>query len=153
MDIQLLYMPGGGACSSFVGVRPAPFNSVPILIFYTCYLIKSFYFSLQWLGQCDTFVKCGYIWAAGDYPTLFTFSIAWVTLAILVHAWISCKGEWLQVAQADDALGELKWLLHILATICDYKQVQVGGVSQKINMRARSLLEWFHQKTLCCARR
>lgn len=63
------------------------------------------------------------------------------------------KEKQLWVAQADDALGELKRLLRISATICDYKQVQVGGISQKVNMRARNLLEWFHQKTLRCARR
>ena len=63
------------------------------------------------------------------------------------------KEKQLQVAQADGVLGELKQLLHISATICDYKWVQVGGISQKVNTRARNLLEQFHQKPLCCARR
>lgn len=63
------------------------------------------------------------------------------------------KEKRLRVAQADDALGELKRLLRISATIRDYKRVQVGGVSQKVNTRARNLLERFHQKTLRCARR
>jgi hypothetical protein len=58
----------------------------------------------------------------------------------------------LRVAQADDALSELKQQLRISANIRDYKISQVGGTSQKMNTRARTLMARFHDKTLRCAR-
>lgn len=57
------------------------------------------------------------------------------------------------MAQADDALLELKRQLRISATIRDFKIAQVGGTSQKMGTRTRSLLDRFYQKTLRCGRR
>ena len=63
------------------------------------------------------------------------------------------KEKRLRVAQADDALSELRRLLRISSTIRDYKQVQVGGTSQKMNTKMQDLLERFHRKVMHCARR
>jgi hypothetical protein len=40
-----------------------------------------------------------------------------------------------------------------LATLRDYKRVQVGGTSQKINTRLCTLLSRFHDKTMRCSER
>jgi hypothetical protein len=63
------------------------------------------------------------------------------------------KERRLRLAQADDALHELRRQLRISATLRDYKRVQVGGTSQKMNTRTRSLLGRFHDKTMRCAER
>ncbi|KIM80240.1 hypothetical protein PILCRDRAFT_9784 [Piloderma croceum F 1598] len=55
------------------------------------------------------------------------------------------------LAQADDALAELRRQLRIAATICDYKKSI--GPSQKLGLRTCTLLNRFHDKTLHCARR
>ena len=63
------------------------------------------------------------------------------------------KEQRLRLAQADDALHELRRQLRISATLRDYKRVQVGGTSQKMNTRTCSLLSRFHDKTMRCAER
>jgi hypothetical protein len=63
------------------------------------------------------------------------------------------KERRLRLAQADDALHELRRQLRISATLRDYKKVQVGGTSQKMNTRTRALLSRFHDKTMRCAER
>jgi hypothetical protein len=63
------------------------------------------------------------------------------------------KERRLRLAQADDGLNELRRQLRISATLRDYKKVQIGGTSQKMNTRARSLLSRFHDKTIRCAER
>ena len=59
----------------------------------------------------------------------------------------------LRLAQADDGLNELRRQLRISATLRDYKKVQVGGRSQKLNTRTRSLMSRFHDKTIRAAER
>ena len=61
------------------------------------------------------------------------------------------KEKRLRLAQADDALAELRRQLCIAATICDYKK-SIGS-SQKLGLKTRTLLNRFHDKTLRCARR
>ena len=63
------------------------------------------------------------------------------------------KERRLRLAQADDALNELRRQLRISATLVDYRKVQVGGGSQKMNTRIRSLLSRFHDKTIRCDER
>jgi hypothetical protein len=63
------------------------------------------------------------------------------------------KERRLCLAQADDALHELRRQLRISATLRDYKRVQVGGTSQKMNTQTRFLLSRFHDKTMRCAER
>lgn len=74
----------------------------------------------------------------------------WSTGCILniVH-----KERRLRLAQADDALNELRRQLRISATLVDFKKVQVGGGSQKMSTRIRSVLSRFHDKTIRCAER
>jgi hypothetical protein len=59
----------------------------------------------------------------------------------------------LRLAQADDALYELRCQLRISATLLDYKKTQVRGSSQKVSTRMRSLMSRFHDKTMHCAER
>ena len=61
------------------------------------------------------------------------------------------KERRLRLAQADDALAEIRRQLRIAATIRDYKKSI--GPSQKLGLKTRSLLNRFHDKTLRCARR
>jgi hypothetical protein len=61
------------------------------------------------------------------------------------------KERRLRLAQADDALAELRRQLRIAATIRDYKKSI--GPSQKLGLKTRALLTRFHNKTLRCARR
>lgn len=61
------------------------------------------------------------------------------------------KERRLRLAQADDALNELRRQLRISATLLDFKKVQVGGGSQKMNTRTRSLMSRFWDKTMRCA--
>src|ERR1700733_7110745 len=63
------------------------------------------------------------------------------------------KERRLRLAQADDGLNELRRQLRISATLRDYKKVQVGGQSQKLNTRTRSLMSRFHDKTMRAAER
>lgn len=63
------------------------------------------------------------------------------------------KERRLRLAQADDALHELRRQLRISATLRDYKKVHIGGTSQKMNTQTRSLLSRFHDKTIRCAER
>ena len=63
------------------------------------------------------------------------------------------KERRLRLAQADDGLNELRRQLRISATLRDYKKVQVGGTSQRMGARMRSLLNRFHDKTIRCAER
>lgn len=63
------------------------------------------------------------------------------------------KERRLRLAQADDALHELRRQLRISATLRDYKKVHIGGTSQKMNTRTCSLLSRFHDKTIRCAER
>jgi len=62
------------------------------------------------------------------------------------------KERRLRLAQADDALDELHRQLRISATIHNYKKAQIGGTSQKLGTKTRSLLRRFHEKTHRCAR-
>lgn len=62
------------------------------------------------------------------------------------------KERRLRLAQADDALGELRRQLRIASTIRDYKKAQIGS-SQKLGTKTRSILRRFHEKTHRCARR
>ena len=59
----------------------------------------------------------------------------------------------LRVAQADDALTELRCLLRILATLCDYKKTQIGGTSQRMSLRSGDIIRRFADKTHHCAAR
>jgi hypothetical protein len=61
------------------------------------------------------------------------------------------KEKHLRLAQADDALAEMRRQLRIAATIRDYKKSI--GPSQKLGLKTHALLTCFHNKTLCCARR
>jgi hypothetical protein len=63
------------------------------------------------------------------------------------------KERRLRLAQADDGLHELRRQLRISATLRDYKRVQVGGTSQKMNTRMHTLLSRFHDKTMRCSER
>jgi hypothetical protein len=63
------------------------------------------------------------------------------------------KERRLRLAQADDGLNELRRQLRISATLLEYKKIQVGGSSQKMNTRMRSLMSRFHDKTIRCAER
>lgn len=70
-----------------------------------------------------------------------------------ITAGIVDKERRLRLAQADDALNELRRQLRISATLLDYKKTQVGGTSQKMSTRMRSLMSRFHDKTIRCAER
>lgn len=59
----------------------------------------------------------------------------------------------LRLAQADDALHELRRQLRVSATILDFKKNTVGGTSQRNGLRTRTLMMRFHDKTHRCARR
>ena len=63
------------------------------------------------------------------------------------------KERRLRLAQVDDGLNELRRQLRISATLLDYKKIQVGGSSQKMSTRMRSLMSRFHDKTIRCAER
>lgn len=63
------------------------------------------------------------------------------------------KEQRLRLAQADDTLHELRRQLRISATLLDYKKANIGGTSQRMGTRARTLMARFHHKTLRCARR
>ena len=63
------------------------------------------------------------------------------------------KERRLRRAQVDDGLHELRHQLRISATLRDYKRVQVGGTSQKMNTRMQTLLSRFHDKTIRCSER
>ena len=56
----------------------------------------------------------------------------------------------LRLAQADDALGELRRLLRILRGLLDYKYTQLGP-SQRAGTRARSMVSRFKEKIDRCA--
>lgn len=58
----------------------------------------------------------------------------------------------LRLAQADDALAELRRLLRILQGLLEYKYTQLGP-SQRANTRARSMISQFNQKIDQCAER
>lgn len=63
------------------------------------------------------------------------------------------KERKLRLAQADDALNELRRQLRISATLLDYKKANIGGTSQKKGTRARTLMSRFRDKTYRCAER
>ena len=58
----------------------------------------------------------------------------------------------LRVAQADDALVELRRLLRVVMGLWDYKFSQLGP-SQRANTRARSMISRFQDKVQRCAER
>ncbi|TDL16540.1 hypothetical protein BD410DRAFT_816721 [Rickenella mellea] len=58
----------------------------------------------------------------------------------------------LRLAQADDALNQLRHQLRIHSRLRDYKRIQVLP-GQRVNTRARNLINRFHQKSLRCAER
>lgn len=57
------------------------------------------------------------------------------------------------MAQADDALRELRRQLRVSAQLIDFKKNTVGGTSQRMNTKTRTLMLRFHDKTHRCARR
>ncbi|KAH7924727.1 hypothetical protein BV22DRAFT_1129623 [Leucogyrophana mollusca] len=63
------------------------------------------------------------------------------------------KEKRLRLAQAHDALTELRRLLQILATLRCYKKKQISGPGQRANTRARALITLFGDKTEHCADR
>ncbi|KAH7904723.1 hypothetical protein BJ138DRAFT_1138468 [Hygrophoropsis aurantiaca] len=58
------------------------------------------------------------------------------------------KERRLRLAQAHDALCELRQNLQMWSTLKHYKQTQIGGISQKANTRARALLTHFWEKVV-----
>lgn len=58
----------------------------------------------------------------------------------------------LRLAQADDALRELRRQLRVSAQIIDFKKNTVGGTSQRMATKTRTLMTRFHDKTNRCAR-
>ncbi|KAH7917878.1 hypothetical protein BV22DRAFT_1025551, partial [Leucogyrophana mollusca] len=63
------------------------------------------------------------------------------------------KEKRLRLAQAHDALAELRRLLKISSALRHYKKNQVSGVGQRANTRARALISRFMDKTNFCADR
>ena len=63
------------------------------------------------------------------------------------------KEHRLRLAQADDALNELRRQLRISATLLDYKKATIGGTSQRMGTRTRTVMVCFHDKTYRCAER
>ena len=59
----------------------------------------------------------------------------------------------LRLAQADDALNDLRRQLRISATLRDHKNANIGGTSQRMATRMRTLMTRFHDKTHRSARR
>ncbi len=59
----------------------------------------------------------------------------------------------LRIAQANDALEQLKQHLCVYSGLVHYKITQVSGPGQKANTRARSLLDRFWEKVMRCAER
>lgn len=59
----------------------------------------------------------------------------------------------LRVAQADDALRELRRQLRVSARILDFKKNTIGGTSQRQATKTQTLMKRFHDKTHRCARR
>lgn len=70
----------------------------------------------------------------------------------LVHGLVEKEGR-LRVAQADDALRELRRQLRVSAQLVDFKKNTVGGTSQRMATKTRTLMLRFHDKTHRCARR
>lgn len=59
----------------------------------------------------------------------------------------------LRLAQANDALRELRRQLRVSAQIIDFKKNTVGGTSQRMATKTKTLMVRFHDKTHRCARR
>lgn len=59
----------------------------------------------------------------------------------------------LRIAQADDALNDIRRQLRISATLLDFKKSNIGGTSQRMGTRVRTLMTRFHDKTHRAARR
>lgn len=66
---------------------------------------------------------------------------------------LAMKEGRLRLAQADDALRELRRQLRVSAQILDFKKHTVGGTSQRMATKTQTLMLRFHNKTLRCARR
>jgi hypothetical protein len=62
------------------------------------------------------------------------------------------KERWLRVAQADDALAELKRLLRITMGLWEYKYTQIGS-GQGANTYTRTMITHFKTKVTHCADR
>ena len=84
---------------------------------------------------------------------LFPSEVPSSTWSAGITSGIIDKERRLRLAQADDALNELRRQLRISATLLDYKKTQVGGTSQKMSTWMRSLMSRFHDKTIRCAER
>jgi hypothetical protein len=69
---------------------------------------------------------------------------------VIVSAGLTEIETKLRLAQADDALGELRRLLRILRGLLDYKYTQLGP-SQRAGTRARSMVSRFKEKIDRCA--
>lgn len=66
---------------------------------------------------------------------------------------LAAKEGRLRLAQADDALRELRRQLRVSAQIVDFKRNTVGGTSQRMATKTQTLMQRFHDKTHRCARR
>jgi hypothetical protein len=53
----------------------------------------------------------------------------------------------LRLAQADDALNDLRRQLRISATLLDFKKTNIGGTSQRRGTRMHNLMTRFHEKS------
>lgn len=77
----------------------------------------------------------------------------WLPSAIPKNMWLSAclpglpeKEKRLRVAQADDALADLRRQLRVSATVRDFKRVNIGGTSQREGTRTNIVLDRFRQK-------
>lgn len=66
---------------------------------------------------------------------------------------LAAKEGRLRLAQADDALRELRRQLRVSAQIVDFRKNTVGGTSQRMATKTQTLMKRFHDKTHQCARR
>ena len=66
---------------------------------------------------------------------------------------LSEKEARLRIAQADDALRELRRQLRVSVQLLDFKKNTVGGTSQRMGTKTKTLMVRFHNKTHRCARR
>jgi hypothetical protein len=59
----------------------------------------------------------------------------------------------LRLAQAEDALNDLRRQLRISATLLDFKKTNIGGTSQRRGTKMHNLMARFHEKSHRGARR
>lgn len=95
-----------------------------------------------------------------NVPNLPEDECLWLPSSVPSHLWQSACASGLaekeakfRIAQADDALAELRRQLRICATLRDFRKTQIGGTSQKMGTRTRTMLLRFAAKTTRCAER